>query len=124
MARRKVVRLEYEAYTKLAIKTLAEILQQSRQLTDERGPGDTLEDITQGAERLIRCAVHHRLGNVPVGEASIIIAVSSPHRKVAFKACEYILEEVKLKAQIWKREWYEGEQVNEAHWKENFPRCL
>lgn len=69
---------------------------------------------------LIRSAVYHRLGTVPVGEPSIVIAVSSPHRKEAFVACEYILEEVKLRAQIWKREFYEGEREDEAEWKANF----
>jgi molybdopterin synthase catalytic subunit len=59
------------------------------------------------------------LGTVPVGEPSIVIAVSSPHRKEAFVACELILEEVKLKAQIWKREYYEGSNEEEAEWKAN-----
>lgn len=68
---------------------------------------------------LIRCAVYHRLGTVPVGEPSIVIAVSSPHRKEAFMACEFILEQVKLKVQIWKREFYEGEREDEAEWKAN-----
>ena len=68
---------------------------------------------------LVQCAVVHRLGNVPVGEPSIVIAVSSPHRKEAFVACEYILEEVKHRAQIWKREFYEGERDEEAEWKAN-----
>ena len=65
------------------------------------------------------CAVYHRLGTVPVGEASIVIAVSSPHRKEAFQACENILEEVKLKAQIWKREYYAGVREEDAQWKAN-----
>jgi molybdopterin synthase catalytic subunit len=47
--------------------------------------------------------------------------VSSPHRREAFETCEWILEEVKKKAQIWKREWYDGEDESEAVWKENFP---
>ena len=47
----------------------------------------------------------------------IVIAVSSPHRKEAFVACEQILEEVKRKAQIWKREYYEGEDESTAEWK-------
>lgn len=68
---------------------------------------------------LIRCTIYHRLGTVPVGEPSIVIAVSSPHRKEAFAACEYILEEVKKKAQIWKREYYEGEREEDAEWKAN-----
>ena len=68
---------------------------------------------------LIRSAIHHRLGTVPVGEPSIVIAVSSPHRKEAFMACEQILEDVKLKVQIWKREFYEGEREEDAEWKAN-----
>jgi molybdopterin synthase catalytic subunit len=66
---------------------------------------------------LLHCAVHHRLGVVPVGEASIVIAVSSPHRKESFVACEYILEQVKLVVPIWKKEIYEE---GEPKWKENF----
>ena len=77
------------------------------------------QTISKNAHSLIRSAVHHRLGTVPVGEPSIVIAVSSPHRKEAFMACEQILEEVKLKAQIWKREFYEGEREEDAQWKSN-----
>jgi molybdopterin synthase catalytic subunit len=68
---------------------------------------------------IIKCAIHHRLGTVPVGEPSIVIAVSSPHRKESFIACEHILEEVKLKVQVWKREFYEGEGEDTAEWKAN-----
>jgi len=77
------------------------------------------EATSQPISSLIRCTVHHRLGTVPVGEPSIVIAVSSPHRKEAFAACELILEEVKLKVQIWKREYYEGENEEEAEWNAN-----
>jgi molybdopterin synthase catalytic subunit len=82
----------------------------------------------------LRAAIIHRLGIVPVGQTSIIIAVSSPHRREAFEACEWILEEVKLKAQIWKREWYVGSEEAilardgggagdeiEPQWKANCP---
>lgn len=70
---------------------------------------------------LTRIAISHRLGQVPVGEASIVIAVSSPHRKEAFEACELVLEQVKAKSPIWKREWYaEGQEGSK--WKENNPR--
>ncbi|KAF9270113.1 molybdenum cofactor synthesis 2 [Marasmius fiardii PR-910] len=106
--RNKVVtRLEYQAYSKLAIKTMSDIIESAR---NQSGP-DT-------SKSLIRCAVHHRIGTVPVGEASIVIAVSAPHRKEAFSACEFILEEVKKKAQIWKREYYEGDEAT-AEWKAN-----
>ncbi|KAF7347871.1 hypothetical protein MVEN_01545000 [Mycena venus] len=89
-----VTRLEYQAYSTLAIKTMANI-------------------------PIIRCAVHHRLGVVPVAEPSIVIAVSAPHRKEAFVACERILEEIKAKVPIWKREYYENESDDTAEWKAN-----
>jgi len=73
----------------------------------------------KNATAVIKCAVHHRLGTVPVGEPSIVIAVSSPHRKESFVVCEKILEDVKKKAQIWKREYYEGEDDSAAEWKAN-----
>ncbi|KAK0436636.1 Molybdopterin biosynthesis MoaE [Desarmillaria tabescens] len=95
---RTVTRLEYQAYSKWAIKTMASIIQDSS---------------------LIRCAVYHRIGVVPIGEPSIVIAVSSPHRKEAFVVCEKILEQVKQKAQIWKREYYEGMDDSETEWGAN-----
>ncbi|KAK0208058.1 Molybdopterin biosynthesis MoaE [Desarmillaria ectypa] len=94
---RTVTRLEYQAYSKLAIKTMASIIKDMRK----------------------SLTLHHRIGVVPVGEPSIVIAVSSPHRKEALVACERILEEVKQKAQIWKREYYEGMDDSEAEWKAN-----
>lgn len=54
-----------------------------------------------------------------MGQPSIVIAVSSPHRKEAFQVCEFVLEEVKVRAQIWKREYYEGESEDTAEWKAN-----
>jgi molybdopterin synthase catalytic subunit len=51
-----------------------------------------------------RIAVRHRLGNVPVGEASIAIAAAAPHRAQAFEACRYVIEEVKRRIPVWKKE--------------------
>jgi len=99
-----VTRLEYEAHTTLALRTICK----------------TMESVRANHPTLLRLAVHHRIGMVPVGEASIVVAVSSPHRKEAFVACELVLEEVKRKAQIWKREWYAGDNEIDATWKENF----
>lgn len=107
-----MTRLEYQAYSKLAIRTMSDIVQNAYESTGRQAPGNVA--------CLTSCAVHHRLGTVPVGEASIMIAASSPHRKEAFLACEQILEEVKLKAQIWKREYYEGEEDDRAEWKANY----
>ena len=110
-----MTRLDYQAYSKLAIKTIASILRDAR-LRCTRSSHQTDNNAVSA---VIRCVVYHRLGTVPVGEPSIVVAVSSPHRKESFMACEYILEEVKLKAQIWKREFYEGESNETAEWKEN-----
>src|SRR6266700_4448567 len=51
-----------------------------------------------------RIAVRHRLGTIPVGEASIAIAAAAPHRAQAFEACRYVIEEVKRRVPIWKKE--------------------
>ncbi|KAI0655159.1 molybdenum cofactor synthesis 2 [Cubamyces menziesii] len=112
-----VTRLDYQAYSKMAIKTMANILRDAHSRYTRSDHHTTPSDTK--ASSLIKSAVHHRLGTVPVGEPSIVIAVSSPHRKEAFVACELILEEVKMKAQIWKREFYEGEREDEAEWKAN-----
>ncbi|CAL1695667.1 unnamed protein product [Somion occarium] len=110
-----VTRLDYQAYSKLAIKTMSGIIRSAH----EKYSDSAHKTAESPVMSIIHCAVHHRLGTVPVGEPSIVIAVSSPHRKEAFHACEYILEEVKLKAQIWKREFYEGEREEDAEWKAN-----
>jgi molybdopterin synthase catalytic subunit len=91
----------------MAIKTMADIMAAAH-------GGSSASGIA-----LIHCAIYHRLGIVPVGDPSIVIAVSSPHRREAFSACETILEEVKSKAQIWKREYYEGDREEDAEWKAN-----
>ncbi len=61
-------------------------------------------------------AMIHRLGTVPIGEESILIAVSSPHRGAAWRAGEETLEECKSKVEVWKREEFDGE---EGVWRAN-----
>ncbi|KXN90075.1 Molybdopterin synthase catalytic subunit [Leucoagaricus sp. SymC.cos] len=114
-----VTQLEYQAYTKLALRTIATIVHDASNSVTRSEHQPTPQSNSTYVASLIRCAVHHRIGTVPVGEPSIVIAVSSPHRKEAFMACEKILEDVKRKAQIWKREFYEGEDESTAQWKEN-----
>ncbi|NLG62711.1 MAG: molybdopterin converting factor, partial [Candidatus Cloacimonetes bacterium] len=53
-----------------------------------------------------RVAVVHRTGELAVGEASVAIAVSSPHRAEAFDACRYVIEEIKKRLPVWKQERY------------------
>ena len=92
-AGRQVLRLEYEGYEPLALRAF------------ERIGAET-------AERwAVSTALHHRLGTLQIGEASVMIAVSSPHRADAFAACRYVIERVKQIAPIWKHEFFEGGDV-------------
>jgi molybdopterin synthase catalytic subunit len=91
---RRVLFLEYEAYEALAVKALERIVDEAR----DQWP-DT------------RLAVHHRVGRIEIGEASVVIAAASPHRAHAFAACRYAIERVKQIVPIWKREHFEGGEV-------------
>jgi molybdopterin synthase catalytic subunit len=91
---RRVLYLDYEAYAPLAEKALARIV-------DEAGTRWT------GA----RVAIHHRIGRLEIGEASVVIAVATPHRADAFAACRYAIERIKQIVPIWKHEHFDGGQV-------------
>jgi molybdopterin synthase catalytic subunit len=63
-----------------------------------------------------RVAAWHRIGEVPVGEASVAVAVSAPHRGAAFDACRFVIEEIKRSLPVWKRERFaDGETWVEGH---------
>jgi molybdopterin synthase catalytic subunit len=91
---RRVLYLEYEAYEPLAVRALHLIVDEAR--------------ATWPTARL---AVHHRVGRLEIGEASIIIAAASAHRAGAFAACRYVIERVKQIVPIWKHEFFEGGEV-------------
>src|SRR5215217_7473074 len=91
---RRVSFLEYEAYEPLAVRALHLIIEEAR--------------TTWPSARL---GVHHRIGRLEIGEASIIIAAASPHRGEAFAACRYMIERVKQIVPIWKHEHFEGGDV-------------
>jgi molybdopterin synthase catalytic subunit len=74
---RRVTHLEYEAYEPMAVKALQQICGEA----DREWPG-------------LRLAVHHRVGRLAIGDASIIIAAASAHRAAAFAACRYVIERV------------------------------
>lgn len=147
LAGKEVIKLDYEAYVPLAMKTLHQILLEARKLppcgvVTQHGNCHPHVQASTTQIELTRIAVHHLLGPSPPLTASIVICVSSPHRKEAFVACEWILEEVKKRVQIWKREVYadgtnwqgpdgQGElgiggksrpvETSTSAWKENFP---
>lgn len=95
--------LEYEAYDVMALKSLNKICDNMR---------DRWSDIKH-------IALYHRLGLVPVKEASVIIAVSSPHRQTSLDAVQYGIEELKKSVPIWKKEIYGGANEGTSAWKEN-----
>jgi molybdopterin synthase catalytic subunit len=96
---RTVVRLDYEAYAPMAaaeLKALADDAQYWR-----------------GASRV---AIVHRTGELQIGEIAVAIAVSARHRRQAFEACSWLIDELKQRAPIWKKEWYEdGSQWISEH---------
>jgi molybdopterin synthase catalytic subunit len=93
-AGRSVRYLEYEAYEPLAVKAFQRIAAE----ISERWPGAAL-------------ALHHRVGRLDIGEASVAIVTRSAHRADAYAANRYAIERVKQIAPVWKREFFEGGDV-------------
>lgn len=91
---RAVLTLEYEAYEPMALKVMG-ILEKE---ACDRWP-------------LQRVSIVHRLGRVEVGETSVIIAVSSAHRKEAFEACRFLIDRLKQDVPLWKREYFADGRV-------------
>ncbi|KAH0844204.1 Molybdopterin synthase catalytic subunit [Fonsecaea pedrosoi] len=100
---RPVSRLSYSAYPSLALKSLYAIA----------------EDV-QKKHGLEKVVIAHRLGEVNVEEESIAVSVSSGHRASGWAGAEEILERVKARAEIWKREWFaDTGEVEEGVWRAN-----
>ena len=91
---KKVLFLEYEAYPDMAVKMMKRI-------------GDEIQK-TWG---LTSVAMQHRVGRLNVGETSIVIAVSAPHRDDAFAACQYAINRFKRIVPIWKKEIFEDGEL-------------
>ena len=88
---REVRYLEYEAYEGMAEEVMAELADRLRSRHD-----------------LCAIAIHHRVGRVDIGETSVVIAVSAPHRAAALAACGEAIDELKVTVPLWKKEVYEG----------------
>lgn len=93
-AGRRVTHLEYEAYEEMALPLMEEIAAETRRL-------HPVTDV-----RLV-----HRLGRLEIGEASVAIAIASPHRAEAFAACRHAIDTLKRTVPIWKKEHFEGGAV-------------
>lgn len=91
-AGRRTQSLDYECYGGMAEKKMAELEAEARR----RWP-------------IIECAITHRVGHLGLGEASVAIAVSSPHRRAAFEAGQWLIDTLKETVPIWKKEnWSDG----------------
>jgi molybdopterin synthase catalytic subunit len=96
---RAVISLQYEAYPAMAVREMQRI-------------GD---EIRQKWPQIDRIGIVHRFGELQISESSIVIVITSPHRKAAFEACQYAIDTLKKTVPIWKKEifadgeeWVEG----------------
>ncbi len=88
-----LVALDYEAYAEMATKQLHDLAARAR----AKWP-------------VVKLVLLHRLGRVPIAEASVLIVVSTPHRAASFEACRFLIDELKKDVAIWKKEvWAAGE---------------
>ena len=91
---KNVLWLEYEAYEAMAVSEIKKIIEEASHRW-----------------ALLGWAISHRIGTLKPGEVSVAIAVSTPHRRDSFEACQYIIDKLKEKAPIWKKEVFEdGEE--------------
>ncbi|TRX51589.1 molybdenum cofactor biosynthesis protein MoaE [Fulvivirga sp. M361] len=91
---KKVVRLEFESFVPMAKKEMLKIAEYVSHQWDT-----------------LHVSIHHRVGSLEVGEVPVIIAVSAPHRKAAFEACQYAIDTLKETVPIWKKEIFEDGEV-------------
>ena len=90
---RQVKHLEYDAYTPMAERKMAEI---GQEILEKWG--------------IKHVAIIHRVGKLEIGEVSVAVGIASPHRKDGFEACKYAMDRLKQIVPIWKREvWLDGD---------------
>jgi molybdopterin synthase catalytic subunit len=96
---KEVVRLEYETYDKMVMREM-----------------EKLADEVKNKWPVEKIAIYHRKGILKIGEAAVVIAVSTPHRQEAFEACKYTIDTLKQRVPIWKKEVFgDGEEWVAAH---------
>ena len=91
---RRVLRLEFEAYSPMAIREMEKIGQQS---------------IVRFG--VLRVSIHHRTGVLGIGDLAVVIAISAAHRGAAFAACQFCIDTLKETVPIWKKEVFEDGEV-------------
>jgi len=96
-----VVRLDYEVFPAMAEAEMERVFSDCRQRLGSDKPGHGL-----------RMLVQHRTGTVPVGSPAVVVAVASPHREAAFQAARLLIDELKARVPLWKKEVY----ADGHHW--------
>lgn len=91
---RRTLYLIYEAYPPMALKEMERLGREAHQRFD-----------------IAHIGIVHRTGRLEIGETSVVISVSAPHRRAAFEACEWTIKELKRTVPIWKKEFYEDGEV-------------
>ena len=91
---RRTLYLVYEAYAPMALSELRRLGREARERFEVSHVG-----------------IVHRTGRLEIGETSVVVSVSAPHRRAAFEACEWAIRELKRRVPIWKKEFYEGGEV-------------
>ncbi len=86
---RETRHLVYEAYEVMALREMEKLIEQAR-----------------GKFEIANAGIVHRLGKLEIGETSVVVSVSAPHRRAAFEACEWLIRELKRTVPIWKKEVY------------------
>ncbi len=98
-ANKQVVRLEYEAYDAMAMREMEKIAEEAM----EKWP-------------VHKIAIHHRKGILEVSDIAVVVAVSTSHRQESFEACKFIIDSLKQRVPIWKKEVFnDGEEWVSAH---------
>lgn len=91
---RRTLHLVYEAYAPMALAEMCRLTARAHELFD-----------------IAHVGIVHRIGRLEIGETSVVISVSAPHRRAAFEACEWTIRELKRTVPIWKKEFYEDGEV-------------
>ena len=91
----ELLALDYEAYNEMAVEQMK-----------------TLLEAAKATWPICRAAILHRVGRVAIGQASVVIVVSCPHRGQAFEACRYLIDELKKSVTIWKKEVWADSTAN------------
>ncbi|MEM6724649.1 MAG: molybdenum cofactor biosynthesis protein MoaE [Bacteroidota bacterium] len=92
--RKKVIRLEFEAYAPMAISEMRKIAEQ-----------------IEARWQALHVSIHHRVGVLDIKDIAVIIAVATPHRAAAFEACQFAIDTLKETVPIWKKEIFEDGEV-------------